>query len=147
MIQVEKAHGRIEKRKVQTSTALNDYLNFPHVHQVFRIERSVTMVKSEKRRHEVVFGVTSCPPERADPARIGELARGQWGIENKLHWVRDVVYDEDRSQIRTGRGAQAMAGLRNFSISCLRLAGWENIARALRFFASDWRYPLTLLGI
>jgi hypothetical protein len=77
---VEKAHGRIEKRVVQTSTVLNDYVDFPHVHQVFRIERSVTMVKSEKRRHEVVFGVTSCSPERANPARIGELARGQWGI-------------------------------------------------------------------
>ena len=144
---MEKAHGRIEKRVVQTSTALNDYLDFPHVHQVFRIERSVTIVSSGKRRHEVAFGVTSCRPEVAGPSRVGELARDHWGIENKLHWVRDVVYDEDRSQIRTGRGAQAMAGLRNFSISCLRLAGWDNIARALRFFASDWRCPLTLLGI
>ena len=59
---------------------------------------------------------------------MGDFARGHWGIENKLHWVRDMAYDEDRSQIRIGRGAQAMAGLRNFSISCLRLAGWDNIA-------------------
>jgi len=147
VIQVEKAHGRIEKRQVQTSTALNDYLDFPHVHQVLRIERWVTVVKSGKRRHEVAFGVTSCSPDQADPARIGELARDHWGIENKLHWVRDVTFDEDRSQVRTGHGPQALASLRNFSISCLRLAGWENIARALRFFASDWRYSLTLLGI
>ena len=64
-----------------------------------------------------------------------------------LHWVRNVTFDEDRSQIRTGRGAQAMAGLRNFSISCLRLAGWANIAKALRLFSSDWHYSLNLLGI
>jgi len=58
-----------------------------------------------------------------------------------------VVFDEDRSQIRTGHGPQAMAGLRNFAISCLRLAGWGNIAKALRRFASDWRYSLAILGI
>ncbi|EQD32372.1 transposase for IS2404, partial [mine drainage metagenome] len=101
---MEKAHGRIETRVVQTSTALNDYLDFPYVRQVFRIERSTTLVRSGQQRHEVAYGVTSCPGERADPHRMGELARGHWGIENKLHWVRDVVYDEDRSQIRTGRG-------------------------------------------
>lgn len=71
----------------------------------------------------------------------------RWRIENEIHWVRDVVYDEDLSQIRTGRGAQSMAGLRNFSVSYLRLAGWENIARALRLFVFDWRHPLNLLGI
>ena len=102
MIQVEKAHGRIEKRKVQTSTALNDYLNFPHVHQVFRIERSVTMVKSEKRRHEVVFGVTSCPPERADPARIGELARGQWGIASPGGHCCNDLGVEPRGRLEMG---------------------------------------------
>jgi hypothetical protein len=144
---VEKAHGRLEIRKVQTSTALNGYLDFPHVAQVFRIERSTQVIKSGKQRHEVVYGITSRPPERAGPAQVGAFARGHWGIENKLHWVRDMAYDEDRSQIRTGRGAQAMAGLRNFSISCLRLAGWDNIASALRLFASDWHHPLNLLGI
>lgn len=146
-IQVEKGHGRIETRKVQTSTALNDYLDFPYVRQVFRIERWVTMVKSGKRRHEVAFGVTSCSLDQADPVRIGELARGQWEIENGLHWERDVVFDEDRFQTRTGHGPQAMAGLRNFAISCLRLAGWGNIAKAIRRFASDWRYSLAILGI
>ncbi len=131
---------------LKSSTARNDYLDFPHVHQVFRIGRSVTLVRSGQRRQEAVFGVTSCPPEEADPSRIGELARGHWEIDTKLHRVRDVVYDEDRSQSRTGRGAQAMAGLRNFSISCLRLGGWGDIDQALRWFASDWRYPLDLLG-
>jgi len=58
------------------------------------------------------------------------------GIENMLHWVRDVVYDADRSQIRTGSGA--MARLRNFRISCLRLASWDNVARASRLSAGDW---------
>jgi hypothetical protein len=146
-IQVEKGHGRVETRKVQTSTALNDYLDFPYVRQVFRIERWVKYPKSGKQRHETAFWVTSCSQEQADANRVGELARGQWQIENGLHWERDVVFDEDRSQIRTGHGPQAMAGLRNFAISCLRLAGWGNIAQALRRFASDWRYSLAILGI
>jgi predicted transposase YbfD/YdcC len=117
------------------------------VAQVFRIERTVRHCKSGKTRHETVYGVTSLHPQQADACRIGELVRGHWEIENRLHWVRDVTFDEDRSQVRTGTGPRVLASLRNFVISCLRLAGCANIARALRHQAWDWRLPLTLLGI
>ena len=115
--------------------------------QVFRIERTVTYCKTGKMRRETVYGVTSLRPPQADARRIGELVRGHWEIENRLHWVRDVTFDEDRSQVRTGSGPRALASLRNFAISCLRLAGCTNVAQGLRHLARDWRLPLTLLGI
>lgn len=142
-----KAHGRLEQRSTQTSTALNGYLDFPYVGQVFRIERTVTYCKSGRRHQETAYGVTSLKRHQADARRIGELVRGHWEIENRLHWVRDVTFDEDRSQVRTGAGPRALASLRNFAISCLRLAGFMNIAGALRHLARNWELPLTLLGI
>lgn len=143
----DKGHGRLEQRRTQTSTALNGYLDFPHLGQVFRVERTVTHCKSGKTHRETVYGVTSLHPQQADARRIGELVRGHWEIENRLHWVRDVTFDEDRSQVRTGAGPRALASLRNFAISRLRLAGWANIAQGLRHLAWDWQLPLTLLGI
>ena len=142
-----KAHGRREQRRTQTSMALNDYLDFPYVGQVFRIVRTVTHCKSGRTRRKTAYGVTSLRPQQADARHIGDLVRGHWEIENRLHWVRDVTFDEDRSQVRTGSGPRALASLRNFVISCLRLAGWANIAQGLRHMAWDWHLPLTLLGI
>ncbi len=75
------------------------------------------------------------------------LNRGHWGIENRLHWVRDVTFDEDRSQVRTGAGPQVMASLRNLAITVLRLAGCTSIAAALRHCARQVTRPLRLLGI
>jgi len=146
-VAIGKGHGRLERRSTETSTALNGYLDFPHVGQVCRIVRTVTHCKSGKTHRETVYGVTSLRPQQADARRIGELVRGHWEIENRLHWVRDVTFDEDRSQVRTGAGPRALASLRNFVISCLRLAGWANIAQGLRHLAWDWHLPLTLLGI
>jgi hypothetical protein len=146
VVTTTRAHGRLERRSVQTSTELNEYLEFPHVGQVFRVDRSVTYRKSGRRRQEVAYGVTSLKPQEADAGRIGELVRGHWEIENRLHWVRDVTFDEDRSQVRTAAGPHALSTLRNFAISCLRLAGWSNIAQALRRLARNWRLPLRLLG-
>lgn len=142
-----KGHGRIERRTTQTSTALAGYLDFPYVKQVFRIERRVTHFKSGKRSQETAYGITCLDPQQADAHRVGELVRGYWGIENREHWVRDVTFDEDRSQVRTGSGPRALASLRNFAISSLRLAGCDNIAQGLRHLARDWHFPLTLLGI
>jgi predicted transposase YbfD/YdcC len=80
-------------------------------------------------------------------AQLAAWIRGHWNIENKVHWVRDVTYDEDRSQIRTGTGPQVMAALRNAAIGALRLAGVTNIAAANRHHARDSHRPLSLLGI
>lgn len=144
---VGKGHGRIERRSTQTSTALAGYIDFPYAEQVFRIERQVTHFKSGQSSQETAYGITCLGPQQADAHRIGELVRGYWEIENRLHWVRDVDFDEDRSQVRTGSGPRALASLRNFAISSLRLAGCDNIARGLRHLARDWQLPLALLGI
>lgn len=115
--------------------------------QVFRVVRNVKHCKSGRTRRETAYGISSLRPERANTGKIGELVRGHWEIENRLHWVRDVTFDEDRSQVRTGNAPRALVTLRNFTISCLRLAGFTNIAQGLRHLARDWRLPLALLGI
>lgn len=82
----------------------------------------------------MVYGVTSLPPCQADRRRLLSLARRHWEIKNRLHWVRDVTFDEDRSQIRIQGGPRVFATLRNLPISLLRLVGWDNIAAGLRKF-------------
>jgi hypothetical protein len=80
-------------------------------------------------------------------AGAGRLLRGHWEIENRLHWVRDVTFGEDHSQIRTGHGPRAMVSLRNLAIGRLRLAGHANTARALRWIGRDPTRALALLGV
>ena len=144
---VDKGHGRLETRSIQVSTLLNDYVDFPYCGQVFRLERERIILKTGKKEQETVYGITSLGPEKADPARLLSLNRGQWSIENSEHYVRDMAYDEDRQQIRTKNGPQVMAALRNFAISFLRLVGFTNIASALRFCARSVRKVLHLLGL
>ncbi|MGW3613916.1 transposase [Micromonospora sp. NPDC005163] len=84
---------------------------------------------------------------QATPAHLAGWARSHWSIENKVHWVRDVTYVEDRSQIRISTGPQVMAALRNAAISALRLTGVTNIAAANRHHARDSNRPRALLGI
>lgn len=141
-----KGHGRIETRTIRTSTDLVGYTTFPYAAQVFCIERTVTTLQGTPKHHEIVYGITSLSPARADPARVLTLNRSHWGIENRLHWVRDVTFDEDRSQVRTGAGPQVMASLRNLAITLLRLAGCTNIAAGLRRCARQVVRPLRVLG-
>ncbi|TFH65031.1 MAG: ISAs1 family transposase [Gemmatimonadales bacterium] len=144
---VNKGHGRVENRQIWVSSDLAGYLDFPHCQQVFRIERTVTKLDGTPMRHEVVFGVTSLRAAEGSPRRLLELNRGHWGIENRLHWVRDVTFDEDRSQVRKGAGAQAMAALRNLTIGLLRRAGATNIAAALRHCIQHAEKTLRLIGL
>lgn len=107
-------------------------LDFPGVFQAWRIERTVTDTWGLPRSHEVAYRISSLTTWQANPADIAALVRGQWGIENRSHYVRDVTYAEDRSQVRTGSAPQVMATLRNIAISLLRLDGHTNIAKATR---------------
>jgi len=138
-------HGdRLEQRTLLASACLNDYLQWPHVGQVCRIERRVS--RKGQTRIEIGYAVTSLTPQRADAERLQRLWRGHWSIENRLHWVRDETLGEDRSQVRKGSAPQVMAGLRNVVLGILRHAGVENVAAALRRHP---RYPheaLNLMG-
>jgi hypothetical protein len=109
---------------------LNDYLDWPAVAQVGRRER--TVVVGGEATVEVQYLITSVPRDRADAAALLGWLRGHWGIENRLHWVRDVTLGEDASRVRSGSAPQVLAALRNLAISHLRLAGVTNIAAALR---------------
>ena len=123
------------------------YLAFPAAAQVFRLERRTTDAHGRTPRTEVVYGVTSLAPPRADPARLLALNRGHWEIENRLHWVRDVTFDEDRCRIRKGAGARVMASLRNLVISLLRRAGARYIPPGLRACAGNPTRALRLIGV
>jgi len=137
----------MEVRHVWTSAELTGYINFPYAAQVFAIQRDTIEMVSQKSRSEIVYGVTSAAVQRAGPERILTLSRKHWSIENRLHWVRDVTFDEDRSRIRRGAGAQVMASLRNLAISLLRMAGAEIIAPALRHCARSDSVALRLIGL
>ena len=132
---------------MQTSNVLMGYSDWPGLAQVFRLERQVIIKKTGEVREEVVAGITSLAPERADAVRLLALVRGQWQIENHSHWVRDVTFDEDRSQVRCGNILQVMAALRNTVIGLMRWAGHTNMAAACRRFAAQPRAALHLIGI
>jgi hypothetical protein len=144
---VEIGHGRIEQRNLTTSEALAGYSDGPGLAQVLELGRHVITPKTQKARSEVVYGVTSLGPERGTPARLLDLSRGHWHIENQSHWVREVTFDEDRSQVRCGNIPQVMAALRNTAIGLLRGAGHINIAAACRRVAAQPDQALALIGI
>lgn len=146
-----RGHGRSERRTVQLAPLgpFNDYptIDFPHATHAFLIERYTTHHTSRKRSAHAALGITSLTGPWAHPAHIGHYVRGHWHIENKLHWVRDVTYNEGTSRARTGTAPRVMASLRNLATSALRQAGHTNIAQALRHTARDATRALTLLGI
>lgn len=105
------------------------------------------MVKGRTSIVETVYGLTSLTPHRGSPAQVLGHNRAHWEIENRLHYVRDMTYDEDRSQVRRGRRPHAMATVRNVAISLLRLAGATSIAAATRYLGRQIERPLRLLGL
>ena len=141
-------HGRIEERKlIATSVLAGQDEIWPAIQQVFRLERRVEFVRSGKKSDEMVYGVTSLSGEQAGGEKLLELVRRHWVIENKSHWVRDVVYGEDHSQVRKGGIPQVMAALRNAAIGLMRSAGEACIASACRKFAAQPWQALALMGI
>lgn len=141
---IEHSHGRTAKR-VLKATEIAQGIAFPHAVQVLQLTRTITERKTGKRHTETVYAVTSLSATDAPPGQVADWLRGHWHIENRLHWVRDVTYAEDHSQIRTGAGPQVMATLRNTVLGLLRLAGHDNIAAALRHHARDHHRPIKLL--
>jgi predicted transposase YbfD/YdcC len=140
-------HGRIETRRIWCSDEINDYVEFPHVSQVFCIERVRYHVKQDKTSCEKIYGITSQSKKKATAKDILQQNRGHWSIENKCHYILDVTYDEDRSQIRTGNGPEVMTRLRRFAISVLKIKGKTNIAQAFRVLWGKPRIVFDYLGI
>jgi len=137
-------HGdRLEVRELALSTELNDWTDWPELAQVGQL--TCLRQRKGKTELETSYIITSLSPEQANPRQLLHLVRGHWGIENRLHWVRDVTFDEDRCQIRTGAAPQVMAALRNLVIGLFRFSGARNIAAALRAHAWDAPRALALV--
>jgi predicted transposase YbfD/YdcC len=161
-------HGdREERRTLECSTEVVGYLaqrerldaeegepgtiaGWSGLAQVCRIHREVEYVSGAKAgtaREEWSYALTSLPPEQADAARLEQVWRGHWQIENGLHYVRDVTLGEDACQVRTQRAPANLAACRNAALNLLRQAGVTNVAAAVRRHAMYPREALALLGL
>ena len=129
-IEDDRGHGRVERRTIRVAPA-DDSL-FPGAVQAFRLRRDTGGLDGVWTGKEIVYGITSLPADLAGPAQLNHYERRHWVVEDRLHWVRDVTFGEDASQLRTGTAPRALAAFRNLAISALRLAGRANIAHARR---------------
>jgi predicted transposase YbfD/YdcC len=140
---VEEGHGRLEERVLVASRMLREYLDWPYLDQVLGLER--TVIARGKRTVEVHYGISSLPPSSATAARLLEVARAEWGIENGLHYRRDVTLQEDACQLRRGCGPQVLAALNNTVIGIVQQAGEQNLAAAQRAF--DFAFDRALITL
>jgi predicted transposase YbfD/YdcC len=141
----DKGHGRITTRTIQVLPAPED-LPFPHVSQVFLVERYVTGLHGQPISAVAALGVASPEPGQATAADLAGYVREQWSIES-LHWLRDTLYQEDKSQVRTRSGPRTMAALRNLAICALRLSGRADVTEATRWAGRSMDRPFTILGL
>jgi hypothetical protein len=142
---VDKGHGRTEVRRLRSTTTLAGYLDWPGAQQVFELERVRELPGQAEAEVEVVYGITSLGRERAGAAELLALSRGHWGIENKLHYVRDETLGEDRCRVRKGSAPQVLAALRNACVHLLEGVKAHSKAAATRRFAARPDEALTLL--
>ncbi len=142
---VDKAHGRLEVRRLRVSSELSAYLapRWPQVAQVFQIERTIT--RRGKTTCEMVYGLTSLTAQQASPAQLLTLVRHHWHIENRNHWRRDVTLGEDACRVTTGQVPQVLAALNNCVLAIVDFLQQPNLAAATRFFKARPLIALELL--
>lgn len=131
-------HGRVETRKIWTTTALNGYLDFPHVGQAFIIERHSMEKKTGISSCEAAYCITSRTPLETDAKCLLEINRGHWSVES-CHYMIDWNYDEDRSRIRTGYGPENVTRLRRFAIGVIKSKGVRSVAQKMRELTQNVR--------
>jgi predicted transposase YbfD/YdcC len=143
----DKGHGRLEHRQITCSPDLNGWFgnHWEGVEQVFRLERTVRLLRTGQVRHEVVYGLSNLSLSQAPAPRMLALIRGHWAIENRLHWRRDVTLGEDACQTRTGPLPGLLAQLNSTVLSLMDRAGVGNVARQMRYFDAHVEQALSLL--
>ena len=139
---IEQEHGRLDERVITVSSLLKEYTPWPYLEQVFKLERTVTDGLGRVQQ-EVRYGVTSLPAPVASAARLLEIARAEWGIENGLHYRRDVSLQEDASQMRRGHAPHVLATLNNAVVSLVGYHGTTNLAKVQREFQFRFDRALT----
>jgi predicted transposase YbfD/YdcC len=144
---IEKGHGRLETRTLERSCALNDVVDWPGVGQVLRRTCQRIHLNTGEVSEEVSYGITSLGWQEAGAAAVEMLWRGHWGIENKVHYVRDVTLGEDAGQVHVGQAPHALAALRNGILNLLRSQGVSNIADGLRHYGASVHRIFELIGI
>jgi len=145
---VNKGHGRLEQRQMQTSAMLNDYVDWPALGQVYRLERHFTWIrqgKVMKTSHEVEYGITSLTRKEASPKRVMQVRRKHWLIETGLHYRRDVTFREDATRMTKGAAGRILATTHNVALALIKRAGFQNAAQARRWFAGHIDQAFTLL--
>ena len=140
-------HGRVETRTITLLPFVPESIFFPHIKQIFSIERIRQFKATGKIETEIVYGACQHSAEQVTAQKILGINRSHWGIENKVHYVRDVTFEEDKSRIRTGNGARIMAIFRNLAINLMRSRGVKNIAEKLQQFSWSRQVLLSFLGI
>lgn len=139
----DKGHGRIEYRRLTSSSQLTNTLGWPWAAQAFVLERERTECRSGKSTSQTVYGITSLAPLAVDAPQLLSLTRQHWSIENGLHYRRDVTFGEDRCRMKSHRAAECLAIINNLVIGLLRWLGWDNLAQARRHYSAHlseaWR--------
>jgi predicted transposase YbfD/YdcC len=144
--QRNRGHGREESRTLKAVTVTAG-LAFPCAAQAICVTRRIRPLGSRKWRTVTVYAVTSLAVTQASASQLAGWIRGHWKTGNQLHWVRDVTYSEDASQVRTTNGPRVMATLRNLAIVIMKMAGAANIAATCRHHARDAARTLATLGL
>ena len=138
---VDKAHGRLEVRRCAAvdldADQWDGLCDLYGRRQAARIERERTVLKTGETTREVAYCLTSLGAHQAGPDEIGRLIRGHWEVENRLHYVRDFSYDEDRCRAAARNMPRNLAALSNAAISIVRVMGqFRYIPPANRHYAA-----------
>lgn len=133
---VDKDHGRLLTRTVEVATAYDNEFKFPHIKQYAVLNQTTEFTNGKMKPREAEFAiVTSLSAEQCSPEKLVAIFQEEWTIENRIHYVRDDAFQEDRCRIRTGNAPMAMATLRNLAIGIIRLLGLPNVKEAIRHFS------------
>ena len=145
---VNLGHGRLEKRSIQTSAMLNDYLDWPGLGQVYRLERKFSWVrqgKVYKTSCQIEYGITSLSRDQASPSKVLQVRRKHWLVETGLHYRRDVTFHEDATRMTIGAAGRILATVHNLVLSLIKRAGYKNAAQARRYFEGHIDLAFSLL--
>jgi predicted transposase YbfD/YdcC len=130
----EIGHGRLEKRTLTLMVDEEQFLDWPGVRQVFKLKRETTHLRTGRETTEFAYGITSCAPEATSAKQMLQWTRQYWGIENGLHYRRDVTLREDATRISQPALAKTMAAINNFVVGLTQKLGYFNLAAARRLF-------------
>ncbi len=144
---VDKGHGRIEQRRIRVAYDETEFLNWPNAKLVFMLERKVTQMATGLTSVETAYGISSLAPHPTMAQQLLNLARAHWGIENGLHYRRDVTLNEDATRMKSATQAEAVAVFNNFIVGLAQKLGFSNLAYALRHFNAQLHVRLAQLAL